>query len=380
MKKEEVASPAAATVVLLLLSSSLAAVSGQPQPQPQPGGSKQTAANNPRLQKAYVALQALKRAVTEDPKNLTRSWCGPDVCGYFGVYCAAAPDEPRAQTVAGVDLNHGDLAGTLPEELGLLADLALLHLNSNRFAGTLPESLPKMRLLHELDVSNNRLSGGFPQHILCLPNVKYVDLRFNELRGPVPPALFDKPLDAVFLNDNAFDFELPDSLGNSPASVLVLANLRLRGCIPRSVGRMAGTLAELVALNSGLRSCLPQELGWLRELTVLDLSSNQLQGMLPESMAGMHSLQQLHVARNELWGHVPEGVCALPALRNFTYSYNYFCSEPSRCLDVRHVDDRQNCIAARPDQRPADQCLAFLHRPPVRCDDSGCFAPPPPHY
>lgn len=143
---------------------------------------------------------------------------------------------------------------------------------------------------------------------------------------------------------------------------------------------MAGTLAELVALNSGLRSCLPQELGWLRELTLLDLSTNQLQGMLPESMAGLHSLQQLHVARNELWGHVPEGVCALPALHNFTYSYNYFCSEPSRCLDVRHVDDRQNCIAARPDQRPADQCLAFLHRPPVRCDESGCFAPPPPHY
>jgi hypothetical protein len=168
-----------------------------------------------------------------------------------------------------------------------------------------------MRLLHELDVSNNRLSGGFPQHILCLPSVRYVDLRFNDLRGLVPPTLFDKPLDAIFLNDSRFDFELPDSLGNSPAlfdkpldaifvndrrfdfelpdslgnslaSVLVLANLRLRGCIPRSVGRMAGTLAELVALNSGLRSCLPQELGWLRELTRLDLSSNQMQGMLPE--------------------------------------------------------------------------------------------------
>ncbi|AQK70415.1 Leucine-rich repeat extensin-like protein 6 [Zea mays] len=222
-----------------------------------------------------------------------------------------------------------------------------------------------MRLLHELDVSNNRLSGGFPQHILCLPSVRYVDLRFNDLRGLVPPTLFDKPLDAIFLNDSRFDFELPDSLGNSPAlfdkpldaifvndrrfdfelpdslgnspaSVLVLANLRLRGCIPRSVGRMAGTLAELVALNSGLRSCLPQELGWLRELT-----------RVPESMAGLHGLQQLHVERNELWGHVPEGVCALPALRNFTYSYNYFCSEPSRCLDVLQVDDRQNCIAAR---------------------------------
>ncbi|KAJ1287953.1 hypothetical protein BS78_02G050500 [Paspalum vaginatum] len=371
--------PAPVVVLALLLSSAALAgvVSGQQQPQQPPP--KQTAANNPRLQQAYVALQALKRAITEDPKNLTRGWCGPDVCAYFGVFCAAAPDDPHTQTVAGLDLNHGDLAGTFPEELGLLSDLALLHLNSNRFAGGLPESLPKLHRLHELDVSNNRLSGGFPQHILCLPNVKYVDIRFNNLCGPVPPAIFDKPLDALFLNDNHFDFELPESLGNSPASVVVLANLRLRGCIPPSVGRMAGTLNELVVLNAGLRSCIPQEVGWLRELTVLDLSFNQLQGMLPESMAGMHRLQQLDVAHNELWGHIPEGICALPSLRNFTYSYNYFCTEPARCLDIRRVDDRQNCIAGRPDQRPGDQCLAFLHRPPVRCDDHGCFAQQP-HY
>lgn len=346
------------------------------------GQTGQTAENNPRLQKAYVALQALKRSVTEDPHNLTRSWCGPDVCAYFGVFCAAAPDDPHLLTVAGLDLNHGDLAATFPEELGLLTDLSLLHLNSNRFSGTLPESLPKLRLLHELDLSNNRLSGGFPQHILCLPNIKYVDLRFNALCGPVPPALFDKPLDAIFLNDNHFDFELPRNLGNSPASVLVLANLRLRGCIPPSVAAMAATLNELVLLNAGLRSCVPQELGWLRELTVLDLSRNRLQGALPESLAGLHSLEQLNVAHNELAGHVPEGVCALPSLRNFTYSDNYFCSEPPRCLDVRAVDDRQNCIAGRPDQRPAQQCMEFLHRPPVHCDDHGCFAPPKqqPHY
>ncbi|ONM51674.1 Leucine-rich repeat extensin-like protein 6 [Zea mays] len=321
MKK---AAAAAAVLATLLLSSAVSptAVSGQ-----QPWTNQQTAANNPRLHKAYVALQALKRAITEDPRNLTRGWCGPDVCAYFGVYCAAAPDgdaDTDTQTVAGLDLNHGDLAGTLPEELGLLADLALLHLNSNRFAGTLPDSLPALRLLHELDVSNNRLSGGFPRHVLCLPNLRYVDLRFNRLRGPVPPALFDKPLDAVFLNDNLFDFELPESLGNSPASVL-------------------------------------------------------LQGTLPESMAAMRGLQQLDVAHNQLWGHIPEGVCALPGLRNFTYSDNYFCTQPQRCLHIRRVDDRRNCIAGRPDQRPADQCLAFLHRPPVHCDDHGCFGPPP-HY
>ena len=165
-------SPAAAVVMALVLSSAVAAVCGQPQP-----AGKQTAANNPRLQRAYVALQALKRAITEDPKNLTRGWCGPDVCAYFGVFCAPAPDDPHALTVAGLDLNHGDLAGTLPEELGLLSDLAVFHLNSNRFSGSLPESLRSLHLLHEIDVSNNQLSGPFPSQLLCLPNVQYVDIR-----------------------------------------------------------------------------------------------------------------------------------------------------------------------------------------------------------
>uniref|UniRef100_J3MIZ2 Leucine-rich repeat-containing N-terminal plant-type domain-containing protein n=1 Tax=Oryza brachyantha TaxID=4533 RepID=J3MIZ2_ORYBR len=270
-------------------------------------------------------------------------------------------DEPCAVTVAGLDLNHGDLAGEFPEELGLLSDLAVLHLNSNRFCGTLPESLPKLSLLHELDVSNNRLSGGFPQHILCLPNVKYVDIRFNNFCGAVPPAIFDKKIDALFLNDNHFDFELPDNFGNSPASVIVLANVNLRGCIPSSIGRMGATLNELIVLNSGVRSCIPPEVGHLGGLTVLDLSFNQLQGALPESMAWMRSLEQLDVAHNEL------------------AAYNSFCGDPERCLGLRRVDDRQNCIAGRPDQRPADQCLAFLHRPPVHCDAHGCFAPPG-HY
>lgn len=142
----------------------------------------QTATNNSRLEKAYVALQALKRAITDDPKKLTENWCGPDVCSYRGVYCATAPDDPCARTVASVDLNHGDLAGTLPEELGLLSDLAVFHLNSNRFCGALPDSLRSLHLLHEIDVSNNQLSGTFPSQLLCLPNVQYVDIRYARPR------------------------------------------------------------------------------------------------------------------------------------------------------------------------------------------------------
>ncbi|GJN23037.1 hypothetical protein PR202_gb10653 [Eleusine coracana subsp. coracana] len=199
--------------------------SAQPAPSMPPPSPPAAATNNSRLEKAYVALQALKRAITDDPKKLTHNWCGPDVCNYFGVFCAPAPDDPCQRTVAGVDLNHGDLVGTLPEELGLLSDLAVFHLNSNRFCGTLPESLRSLHLLHEIDVSNNQLSGGFPTQLLCLPNLQYVDIRFNNFCGEVPAAIFDKKIDALFINNNHFEFSLPNSFSNSTASVIVLANL-----------------------------------------------------------------------------------------------------------------------------------------------------------
>ncbi|THU70575.1 hypothetical protein C4D60_Mb08t26430 [Musa balbisiana] len=180
---------------------------------------------NPHLRDAYIALQAWKLAIISDPLNLTGNWVGPGVCNYTGVFCSPLPSDPNLTVVAGVDLNHGDLAGYLPHQLGLLADLALLHINSNRFCGTLPRSLRRLALLHELDVSNNRLAGPFPDVVLRLPSLRYLDLRFNEFEGAVPPELFDRDLDAIFINHNRFAFDIPENLGNSPVSVVAEAAL-----------------------------------------------------------------------------------------------------------------------------------------------------------
>ncbi|CAM8997596.1 unnamed protein product [Rhodiola kirilowii] len=80
---------------------------------------------NARLKKAYVAFQAWKKAIYSDPLNTTGNWVGANVCGYNGVFCAPALDDPSLKVVAGVDLNHADIAGYLPVELGLLTDMAL---------------------------------------------------------------------------------------------------------------------------------------------------------------------------------------------------------------------------------------------------------------
>ena len=221
---------------------------------------------NPKLLEAYIALQSWKQTIFSDPFNFTANWNGSDVCSYNGIYCAPSPNShPKTRVVAGIDLNHADMAGYLPSELGLLSDLALFHLNSNRFCGEVPLTFNRMKLLHELDLSNNRFVGKFPSVVLSLPSLKFLDLRFNDFEGKLPSKLFDRKLDAIFLNHNRFRFGIPDNMGNSPVSALVLADNDLRGCIPGSIGQMGKTLNELILSNDNLTGCLPPQIGNLQE-------------------------------------------------------------------------------------------------------------------
>lgn len=330
---------------------------------------------NPRLHQAFLALQAWKRVIYSDPKNHTTNWVGPSVCNYFGVYCAPSLHDPNLQVVAGIDLNHGDIAGILPKELGFLTDLALLHLNSNRFCGVLPNSLANLSLLFELDLSNNRFVGPFPSVVFHLPKLKFLDLRFNEFEGQIPSKLFNRTLDAIFLNSNRFTNIFPRKIGGNSASVIVFANNNLKGCLPSTIASFANNLEELLLINTGLSGCLPQEIGYLKKLKVLDVSFNKLMGPLPYSLSGLDQLEQLNLAHNLFSGSLYEGLCNLPNLENLTVSYNYFCEEQGICRNLTAegiaFDDRRNCLPEKPLQRSKKECSAVVGRP-VDCFEHLC--------
>uniref|UniRef100_A0A7N0T4B7 Cell wall hydroxyproline-rich glycoprotein n=1 Tax=Kalanchoe fedtschenkoi TaxID=63787 RepID=A0A7N0T4B7_KALFE len=330
---------------------------------------------NSRLKRAYIALQAFKHAMYSDPFNTTDNWVGGDVCSYNGVFCAPALDDESLQVVAGIDLNHADIAGHLPAELGLLSDMALFHINSNRFCGIIPKSFSKLKLMHEFDVSNNRFVGPFPSVVLSMPALQYLDLRFNDFEGALPPELFEKELDALFLNDNRFDSEIPETLGFSTVSVAVFANNKFNGCIPKSIGKMVDTLNEIVFLDNELGGCLPSEIGLLSNMTVFDASSNSFAGSLPSSFSGLKSLEIMDLSHNVLTGNVEEGLCKLPRLQNLTFADNYFKGEAKACLPGSRagvvIKDKNNCLAGRPKQKTTRKCLPVVSRP-VDCSKSKC--------
>ncbi|XP_057761484.1 leucine-rich repeat extensin-like protein 4 [Arachis stenosperma] len=328
---------------------------------PQPSGSS----SESKLDGAYTALQAWKSAITDDPKKILGTWVGPNVCSYKGVFCDFTEDEMGASAsafpvVAGIDLNHANLQGTLVKELSLLTDMSLFHLNSNRFTGTVPDEFRDLDSLEEFDLSNNQFSGSFPSATLYMPSLIYLDLRFNYFSGTIPQELFYKNLDALFLNNNQFEGEIPQNLGNSPASVINLANNKLSGNIPASFGFMGSKLKEILFLNNQLTGCIPEGVGLFTEIQVLDVSYNTLMGHVPDTLSCLQDIQVLNLAHNKLSGELSDVICSLRSLANLTVAYNFFSGFSQQCsrLFFRNVgfDVSLNCIPGRDMQRPQPEC------------------------
>ncbi|RZC52020.1 hypothetical protein C5167_020441 [Papaver somniferum] len=339
---------------------------------------KETFANK-RLRRAYIGLQAWKKAMYSDPFNTTGNWVGPYICAYNGVFCSPALDNPDMSVVAGVDINEGDIDGYLPVELGLMNDIALFHVNSNRFCGVIPQSFSRLTILHELDLSNNRFVGPFTKVVLSIPALKYLDLRFNDFEGKLPPELFNKDLDGFFLNDNRFHSDLPENFGNSPVSVVVLANNKFTGCIPKSIGKMGNTLNEINLLNNDFAGCIPTEVSSLTNLTVFDAGLNSFVGDMNNRFCPMKFLEILDLSSNSLKRLVPEKVCKLPKLENFTFSDNFFNEESHLCVPSSnsntYFDDSRNCMPSRPTQKTTKVCTPVVNNP-VDCNKSKCVALP----
>ncbi|PQQ08343.1 uncharacterized protein Pyn_16467 [Prunus yedoensis var. nudiflora] len=269
-----------------------------------------------------------------------------------GFTCAVVPDLKKL-AVIGVSFN-GALFGGFNNRLPLngfidrLEDLVFFHANSNNFTGTVPRGTARHRFFYELDLSNNKLTGGFPNETLGATNLTFLDLRFNSFNATVPPK------------------RLPANLGSTPAHYLTFANNKFVGSIPTSIRQARNTLYEVLFLGNQLSGCLPYEIGFLKQATVFDVSSNILTGPIPNSFACLGKLEYLSLASNQFYGRVPEAVCRLRNLERFSAANNYFSRIGPTCralITKKILDVRGNCIPGLPNQKTAAQCAAFFSIP-----------------
>lgn len=334
---------------------------------------------NDRLYHAYLVIQRFKSTVTSDPKNITSTWSGRDICGqmtYLGFHCST-PGQDKKLTVTAVILNGYELrAPKLQGFIDQLPDLAFFHAASNYFDGDIPR-LEDLDYMYKVNVNNDLpahpftyVSGKGGADVDSLPCLKAsISFKFfigtPKKKGGVPGATSSK---ALLLNYNNLAGPLPATLGFSKLSYLALANNKLTGPIPPSISQLQDTLHEVLLLNNQLSGCLPHDLGMLTRAAVIDAGMNQLTGPIPSSFSCLTKVEQLNLGGNRLYGEIPDALCKLAAgrLANLTLSSNYFTSVGPACLSLIKdgvLNIKNNCIPGFANQRRPAECASFLSQP-----------------
>ena len=169
------------------------------------------------------------------------------------------------------------MTGTIPKELGLLANLKTLDLEGNQLTGTIPKELGLLANLETLWIENNTLTGGIPPELGRLTNLTELELGRNQLSGNIPSEL------GLLANLEKLNLSTNQLSGNIPSELGLLANLR-----------------ELNLSTNQLSGNIPSELGLLANLKTLNLGFNSaLSGTLPNAITDL-TLESLRLHETRL--------------------------------------------------------------------------------
>ena len=248
-------------------------------------------------------------------------------------------------------LTDNQLSGTIPAELGNLANLTDLFLNSNQLSGPIPPELGTLSNLTWLALSQNQLSGSILSALGTLSNLTRLDLRENELNGVIPSELGNLAnLTMLGLSDNQLSGTIPPQLGSlSNLEWLLLRQNELSGSIPASFGNLAN-LTILHLSDNQLSGAIPAELANLSNLTQLGLADNQLSGAIPAQLGSLANLQSLYLNNNQLSGAIPAELANLANLRGLhLYSNQLSGSVPAELENLANLrelwlEDTQLCV------------------------------------
>ena len=256
--------------------------------------------------------------------------------------------------VVELDISAEGLTGTIPSELGSLANLVVLSLWGNQLTGEIPTELGSLANLQGLDLWGNQLTGAIPPELGDLSNLTVLFLHNNQLTGTIPPELGSLAnLQKLLLSPNQLSGEIPVELGNlSNLIELSLWGNQLTGAIPSELGDLSN-LRELVLSSNQLTGAIPPELGDLSNLIVLFLHNNQLTGTIPPELGNLSNLQWLYLGGNRLTGCVPDGLRGVPR-NDFARLDLPFCSEHPCVVaglvdatDLGLIADCETLLAAR---------------------------------
>ncbi|WRX34840.1 Protein kinase domain - like 10 [Theobroma cacao] len=169
--------------------------------------------------------------------------CNGSRANWLGVLCDNG-------TIWGLQLENMGLAGTIDvNSLTSLSGLRTLSFMNNNFDGPIPE-LKKLNALKSIYLSKNRFSGEIPGNAFAgMIWLKKLHLSQNEFMGAIPESLATLPkLLELKLDGNQFSGQIPD-FKQKDLQIVDLSNNGLEGSIPASLSKMN---ASMFSGNKGL--------------------------------------------------------------------------------------------------------------------------------
>ncbi|EMS68150.1 Receptor-like protein kinase HSL1 [Triticum urartu] len=238
----------------------------------------------------------------------------------------------RCARLRSLDLSYNGFDGALPDDIGLLSS-AMEHLNlsANHFSGAVPAAVAGLPLLKSLILDTNQFTGAYPAaEISKLTGLEKLTLAVNPFAPAPAPSEFAKltNLSYLWMADMNMTGEIPKAYsslvklemlsvtgnnltGGIPAWVLQLPKLKyvylfnngLTGELPRNI--TAVNLMELDVSSNNLTGEIPEDIGNLKNLSILFMYTNQLTGTIPASMATLPKLSDIRLFENKLSGELP---------------------------------------------------------------------------
>uniref|UniRef100_M8BHH8 non-specific serine/threonine protein kinase n=1 Tax=Aegilops tauschii TaxID=37682 RepID=M8BHH8_AEGTA len=229
-----------------------------------------------------------------------------------------------------LDLSYNGFDGALPDDIGRLS-WAMEHLNlsANHFSGAVPAAVAGLTALKSLVLDKNQFTGAYPAaEISKLTALEKLTLAVNPFApAPAPPEFANLTnLSYLWMADMNMTGEIPKAYSSlAKLEMLAVTGNNLTGGIPAWVLQHP-KLKYVYLFNNGLIGELPRNITAVN-LMELDVSSNNLTGEIPEDIGNIKNLSILFMYTNQLTGTIPASMATLPKLRDIRLFENKLSGE-----------------------------------------------------
>ena len=181
--------------------------------------------------------------------------------------------------IAEINLVEDNLNGFIPPEIGFLTRLNVWFMfgtgtDRGNIAGTLPSEVGNLQELQTINIGGQILSGEIPNEFYGIKSLQVVNINFNNFEGTISTELgLLTKLKGLFASDNQLSGSIPKSIGQLTEleNLQLSRNQKLNGTLPTEIGKLS-SLEELWLQNcTGLEGSLPYEIGGLTSLSKFQL-------------------------------------------------------------------------------------------------------------